>query len=172
MVECSSCCVSFCWGRVTVNFTHTFQGYLTDTGNHIKNPSWVPMWNAVHPSEFVFQKSRATASDFCGIQTHKGELHSTWAPWSILFLPQCFFPVITSQKHQKSLSNHRKLWSKAEVTAESGRKYRSLVPMKQPRMTWVNKSRKSTKNNDITTTKHSTTKPCAYFMGYTLSNSG
>ena len=35
----------------------------------IENPSWAPVWNGVHPSEFVFQKSRAIASDFCGIQT-------------------------------------------------------------------------------------------------------
>ena len=36
----------------------------------IENPSWAPLWNGVHPSEFVFQKSRAIASDFCGIKRH------------------------------------------------------------------------------------------------------
>ena len=56
----------------------------------------------VHPSEFVFQKSRPISSDFWGIQTHDGEHRFAWAPWSILFLPQCFFPVITSQ----NIGNH------------------------------------------------------------------
>ena len=45
----------------------------------IENPSWAPLRNGAHLSEFVFQKSQAMASDFCGIRT-----------WSILFLPQCF----------------------------------------------------------------------------------
>ena len=34
----------------------------------------------IHPSEFVFQKSRGIVSDFCGIQTHEGELCSAPAP--------------------------------------------------------------------------------------------
>ena len=72
------------------------------------------MWNRVHPNEFVFQKSRAIASDFCGIQTHKAH----GRPWSILFLPQCFFSVRTSQKHRKSLSNCHK--SRSEAGNQSG----------------------------------------------------
>ena len=47
---------------------------------HIENPSWAPVRNGVHPSEFVFQKSRAIASDFWGIQTHSGELCSLRVP--------------------------------------------------------------------------------------------
>ena len=79
----------------------------------IENPSWAPV-HGVHPSEFVFQKSRAIASDFCGIQTHEGELYSTRRPWSTLLLLQWFFfHVITSQKHWKSLSNRRKSRSEA-----------------------------------------------------------
>ena len=34
---------------------------------------------AVHLTEFVLQKSLSIASDFCGIQTHEGELHSAQA---------------------------------------------------------------------------------------------
>ena len=39
-------------------------------------------------------------------------------PWSILFLPQCFFPMITSQKYRKSLSHHWK--SQTEARNHSG----------------------------------------------------
>ena len=42
----------------------------------IENPSWEPVRNGVHLSAFVFQKSRAIVSDFCGIQTHEGELRT------------------------------------------------------------------------------------------------
>ena len=46
----------------------------------MENPSWVLVRNGVHRSEFVFQKSWTTVGDFCGIQTHKGELCSAQAP--------------------------------------------------------------------------------------------
>ena len=43
------------------------------------------------------------------------------------------------------------------------------VPAKQPRWTWIKTSCEFIMNDCITTTKQSTTKPCAYFLGYTLS---
>ena len=36
--------------------------------------------NGIHPCEFVFQKSRAMASDLCGIKTHGGGVLSARAP--------------------------------------------------------------------------------------------
>ena len=77
---------------------------------YIGNPSWAAVRNGVHPGEFVFQKPRAIASDFCGIQTHNGKLSSTRLPTidSISSTPFWFFffvPVMTSQKHQKSLKS-------------------------------------------------------------------
>ena len=42
------------------------------------------------------------------------------------------------------------------------------VPAKQPRWIWVNTSCEFIMNDCITTTKQSTTKPCAYFLGYTV----
>ena len=41
------------------------------------------------------------------------------------------------------------------------------VPAKQPWWIWINTSFEFIMNDYITTTKHSTTKPCAYFLGYT-----
>ena len=42
------------------------------------------------------------------------------------------------------------------------------VPAKQPRWIWINTSFEFIMNDYITTTKQSTTKPCAYFLGYTV----
>ena len=42
------------------------------------------------------------------------------------------------------------------------------VPAKQPSWIWINTSCEFIMNDCITTTKQSTTKPCAYFLGYTV----
>ena len=42
------------------------------------------------------------------------------------------------------------------------------VPAKQPWWIWINTSCESIMNDCITTTKQSTTKPCAYFLGCTV----
>ena len=42
------------------------------------------------------------------------------------------------------------------------------VPAKQPWWIWINTSYEFIRNDCITTTKQSTTKQCAYFLGYTL----
>ena len=42
------------------------------------------------------------------------------------------------------------------------------VPAKQPWWIWINTSCEFSINDCITTTKQSTTKPCAYFLGYTV----
>ena len=44
------------------------------------------------------------------------------------------------------------------------------VPAKQPWWIWINTSCEFIMNDCITTTKQSTTKPCAYFLGYTVHN--
>ena len=44
------------------------------------------------------------------------------------------------------------------------------VPAKQPWWIWINTSCEFIMNDCITTTKQSTTKPCAYFLGYTVEN--
>ena len=42
------------------------------------------------------------------------------------------------------------------------------VPAKQPWWIWINTSCEFIMNDCISTTKQSTTKPCAYFLGYTV----
>ena len=44
------------------------------------------------------------------------------------------------------------------------------VPAEQPWWIWINTSCEFIMNDCITTTKQSTTKPCAYFLGYTVSH--
>ena len=46
----------------------------------------------------------------------------------------------------------------------------ATVPAKQPWWIWINTSFEFIMNDYITTTKQSTTKPCAYFLGYTVSS--
>ena len=46
------------------------------------------------------------------------------------------------------------------------------VPAKQPWWIWINTPCEFIMNDCITTTKQSTTKPCAYFLGYTVCLSG
>ena len=46
------------------------------------------------------------------------------------------------------------------------------VPAKQPWWIWINTSCEFIMNDCITTTKQSTTKPCAYFLGYTVYSPG
>ena len=45
------------------------------------------------------------------------------------------------------------------------------VPAKQPWWIWINTSCEFIMNDCVTTTKQSTTKPCAYFLGYTVPES-
>ena len=42
------------------------------------------------------------------------------------------------------------------------------MPAKQPWWIWINTACEFIMNDCITTTKQSTTKPCAYFLGYTV----
>ena len=44
------------------------------------------------------------------------------------------------------------------------------VPAKQPWWIWINTSCEFIMNDCITTTKQSTTEPCAYFLGYTVAH--
>ena len=53
------------------------------------------------------------------------------------------------------------LWQSGNLTI-------APVPAKQPWWIWINTSCEFIMNDCITTTKQSTTKPCAYFLGYTV----
>ena len=48
----------------------------------------------------------------------------------------------------------------------------AAMPAKQPWWLWINTSCEFIMNDCITTTKQSTTKPCAYFLGYTVCGFG
>ena len=72
-------------------------------------------------NEFLFQRNYSLSFVISGIQTHLGELHSARAPMmDSLFLPQCFLPVITSQKHRchsQIVGNHGKR-QKSQLSVE------------------------------------------------------
>ena len=131
-------CLDQCWCLVS-SVTHTACA-VTASGivEEIENPSWASVWNGVHLSEFVFQKSQAMASDFYRIQTHDGELSSARMPMiDSISSTMCNFSVITSQKHRKHSQivgnhgqrhemseeeiemNHQGLWSSKIVMGAS-----------------------------------------------------
>ena len=99
-----------------------------------------------------------------------GDVHTTRQPmvWSLQYIPRnmhtvfallCFavviywliFPYPSGLLH----------WHCGNLTI-------APVPAKQPWWIWINTSCEFIMNDYITTTKQSTTKPCAYFLGYTV----
>ena len=53
------------------------------------------------PESVCIPEITRAASDFCGIQTHKGEVRSAWVPMISSISSTMFFPVINSPKHWK-----------------------------------------------------------------------
>ena len=82
---------------VPINFIHNFQGHITGV-REIENPSWAPVLHRVCiPEEYNLMRVNSI-------------------PQGAMIDPissTMFLPVITSQKHWKSLSNHRKSQSEA-----------------------------------------------------------
>ena len=74
----------------------------------VENPSCAPVQNRVHPHDFVFQKSRAIARDFCGIQTHEGELHSARVPM-IDFISSTMFASCDNFTKTSEIRNHSQI---------------------------------------------------------------
>ena len=91
----------------------------------------------------------------CGLQT----FFTLETPWSLLFALLCFVVVI----HWPIFPNPSGLlhWHSGNLTI-------APVPAKQPWWIWINTSCVFIMNDCITTTKQITTKPCAYFLGYTV----
>ena len=102
-----------------------------------------------------------------GQRTAKGTLVTT-APYIIQYIPRnmhtdfallCFVVVIhwLIFPYPSGLLH----WHCGNLTI-------APVPAKQPWWIWINTSCEFIMNDCITTTKQSTTKPCAYFLGYTV----
>ena len=100
-------------------------------------------------------------------QRHIHWCWSTYADWDVQYIPRnmhtvfallCFVVV----KHWLIFPYPSGLlhWHCGNLTI-------APVPAKQPWWIWINTSCEFIMNDCITTTKQSTTKPCAYFLEYT-----
>ena len=95
-------------------------------------------------------------------------LYNGYEPWIVQYIPRnmhtvfallCFVVVI----HWLIFPYPSRLlhWHCGNLTI-------APVQAKQPWLIWINTSCEFIMNDCITTTKQSTTKPCAYFLGYTV----
>ena len=113
----SSASLAFVWGIHRDRWIPRRKGQLRGKCFHLMTSSWnvvqyienlsrASVQNGVHPHEFVFQKSRAIASNFCEAQTHAGEIRSARAPiiYSISST-MVFFPWWI----HKNIGNHSQL---------------------------------------------------------------
>ena len=89
---------------------------------------------------------------FCDIQYIPRNMHSVFALLCfVVVIHWLIFPYPSGLLH----------WYCSNLTI-------APVPAKQPWWIWINTSFEFIMNDCITTTKQSTTKPCAYFLGYTV----
>ena len=102
-----------------------------------------------------------------------------WSVTSVGCAEQTHIENIMMTSHERHVvSNHRSLdclFNSFVVPYPSGLLHwhcgnltTAPVPAKQPWWIWINTSCEFIMNDCITTTKQSTTKPCAYFLGYTV----
>ena len=88
----------------------------------------------------------------CNIQYIPGNMHTVFALLCfVVVIHWLIFPYPSGLLH----------WHCGNLTI-------APVPAKQPWWIWIKTSCEFIMNDCITTTKQSTTKPCAYFLGYTV----
>ena len=104
----------------------------------------------IWPTRWYLNK---TMSIFCGIiQYIQKNMHTVFALLCfVVVIYWLIFPYPSGLLH----------WHCGNLTI-------APVPAKQPWWIWINTSCEFIMNDCITTTKQSTTKPCAYFLGYTV----
>ena len=94
----------------------------------------------------------ASAFCHCGLQYIPRNMHTVFALLCfVVVIYWLIFPYPSGLLH----------WHCGNLTI-------APVSAKQPWWIWINTSCEFIMNDCITTTKQSTTKPCAYFMGYTV----
>ena len=102
--------------------------------------------------ELMDQRWKRTSCDKSTLQYFPRNMHTVFALLCfVLVIHWLIFPYPSGLLH----------WHCGNLTI-------APVPAKQPWWIWINTSCEFIMNDCITTTKQSTTKPCAYFLGYTL----
>ena len=101
---------------------------------------------------FISQKETSIEDEPVHLQYIPRNMHTVFALlWFVVVIHWLIFPYPSGLLH----------WHCGNLTI-------APVPAKQPWGIWKNTSCESVINDCITTTTQSTTKPCAYFLGYTV----
>ena len=115
---------------------------FNDDGIHL----YWPVWEKCHQSTLYCSKTHSM------VQYIPRNMHTVFALLCfVVVIHWLIFPYPSGLLH----------WHCGNLTI-------APVPAKQPWWIWINTSCEFIMNDCITTTKQSTTKPCAYFLGYTV----
>ena len=108
--------------------------------------------NLANPISVTCQPPPVTAHIQCHVQYIPRNMHTVFALLCfVVVIHWLIFPYPAGLLH----------WHCGNLTI-------APVPAKQPWWIWINTTCEFIMNDCITTTKQSTTKPCAYFLGYTV----
>ena len=108
-------------------------------------------WHILYPL-IIFQFWYPSSNAYHGIQYIPRNMHTVFALLCfVVVIHWLIFPYPSGLLH----------WHCGNLTI-------APVPAKQPWWIWINTSCEFIMNDCITTTEQSTTKPCAYFLGYTV----
>ena len=130
---------------------------LTHLGIKVNQVSQLSPWNYMHITSAIYllytydikQSLKAVTTD---IQYIPRNMHTIFALLCfVVVIHWLIFPYPSGLLH----------WHCDNLTI-------APVPAKQPWWIWINTSCEFIMNDYITTTKQSTTKSCAYFLGYTV----
>ena len=121
---------------------------------HISRWKHFKLWRAYFFTEFdlSYRRQAIVNNDSSDIQYIPRNMHTVFALLClVVVIHWLIFPYPSGLLH----------WHCGNITI-------APVPAKQPWWIWMNTSCEFIMNDCITTTKQSTTKPCAYFLGYTV----
>ena len=137
------------------------QGSISLTQTSLMGNGWDTVSAFVHLSTSVSLSLHGISFYMAGLQVAMATLYIQYIPRNMhmVFALLCFVVVIhwLIFPYPSGLLH----WHCGNLTI-------APVPAKQPWWIWINTSCEFIMNDCITTTKQSTTKQCAYFLGYTV----
>ena len=128
--------------------------FFIHSGKYFRsNQCWLSIhMTQIHSKIDIFYFMQVTTFEAVNVQYIPRNMHTVFALlYFVVFIHWLIFPYPSGLLH----------WHCGNLTI-------APVPAKQPWWIGINTSCEFIMNDCITTTKQSTTKPCAYFLGYTV----
>ena len=145
-------CQSIIWMNIGLSLTGQVRTYLSEIFIKIENFSFKEFENLVYKTATLSEPQHDTFDLTWHLQYIQRNMHTVFALLCfVVVIHWLIFPYPSGLLH----------WYCGNLTI-------APVPAKQPWWIWINTSCEFIMNDCITTTKQSTTKPCAYFLGYTV----